>query len=116
MTSLALLDLRLNPLATLVLPEPIVGHVSPYVGELTRQGVSVYIYPLEVRLVAAPTVTDKFTFTFAGPPGSYRVQATSDFSTWTDLDEVPNVVGSGVFTDASVAPRQHCFYRVKLKQ
>ena len=114
LTSLALLDLSMNPLATLVLPEPIAGHVAPYVGELMRQGVAVYLYPLEVRLVAGPpAVADTFTFTLAGPPGTYRVQATSDFSTWTDLDVVPNVVGSGVFTDSSVG-QGHSFYRVKL--
>jgi hypothetical protein len=90
--------------------------VKPPVEELRRGGAAVYLYPVEARLSATqPIVTGTFTVTLAGPPGSYRAQATPDFSTWTDLDSVTNVFGSAVFTDPSAGQRTQSFYRVKLE-
>jgi Leucine-rich repeat (LRR) protein len=112
---LSYLGLSGNPLATLVLPEPMVAAVLPPIGDLTNQGVAVYFYPLEARLVAGqPTAAGTFGFTLTGPPGSCRVQVTSDFSTWTDLDSVTNTNGTAAFTDSLAGQRPRAFYRVKV--
>jgi hypothetical protein len=116
LTNLGILYVGQNPLSTLVLPAPDAGAVFPSVWELRNDGVAVYLYPLETRLTAGlPLPAGAFKFTLSGPPGSYRVQITSDFSTWTDLDSVTNVVGSGEFTDSSAGQRPRSYYRVKLE-
>ncbi len=116
LSGLSYLYLGNNPLTTLVLPEPTAGAVNPPVETLRSQGVAVYLYPLAVRLaVGQPTVAGTFTFTLDGPPGSYRVQASTDFSKWTDLDSVTNVAGSREFTDPSAGQWPQSFYRVKLE-
>jgi hypothetical protein len=116
--TLVSLDVSENPLTTLVLPEsqPAFVNVFPSTATLRSQGVAVYVYPLTISLTAGqPMVAGAFTLTLAGPPGPYRVQVTSDFSAWSDLDLVSNVVGSAAFTDTSAGQRPRSFYRVKLE-
>ena len=115
--NLKYLDLNGNPLTLLVLPEPVVGAVCPPIEDLRNQGVAVYVYPLETRLIAEhQSSVGTFRFTLAGPPGSYRVQITADFSSWADLDAVTNVNGSAEFTDSSAGLRARSFYRVKMER
>lgn len=57
----------------------------------------------------------RFTLTHAGPPGSCRVQVTTDSSTWTEMNSVTNVVGSAAFTEDLADQRPRSFYRMKLE-
>jgi hypothetical protein len=115
--NLTSLDVTGNPLAALVLPEPAVPALSPPLDTLRSQGVAVYAYPLETRLAAGdPTPAGVFALTLTGPPGSYRVQITGDFSTWADAGEVANATGSATFTDTSALSSSWRFYRVQLEE
>ena len=77
------------------------------------RGVLPKFLPVTEKLVTPqPTRAGGFEFTLTGPPGSYRVQVTSDFATWTDLEAVVNINGTVTFTDLSATERPWSFYRV----
>ncbi len=102
------------PLQRFVLPEPLAqGVLASLVAQLRNQGVSVFTYPLTVRLLALPvTAGAPFEFRLNGPPGTYRLQVTEDFSTWTELDPVAyDANGPMQITDPSAGTRPHSFYR-----
>jgi Leucine-rich repeat (LRR) protein len=113
-TNLIYLGLLNTPLQRLVLPEPLAqGALASLVADLVNQGVSVSIYLPRLRLVALLRTTGKtFEFLLTGPPGTYRLQVTQDFSTWTELDSVTIDANESVqVTDPSANSRARGFYR-----
>ena len=68
---LVTLVLNGNPLTTLVLSQPLAAtNLAPLVAALENQGVSVFTYPLEVRLVRLLALIGAFKFGITGPPGA----------------------------------------------
>ena len=114
LTSLTTLNLAGNPLQSFVLPEPLgQGALASFVDDLVNQGVSVSLYLPTLRLIGLPrTIGEAFEFLLTGPSGTYRIEMTRDFSTWTELDSVTvDGDGSVKVTDPSANARSHSFYR-----
>jgi hypothetical protein len=91
-----------NPLAIFVLSEPLAAtNLAGTVTSLQNQGVSVFTYPLAVRL-ASPFRTGSGTveFSLTGPPGIYAVQSSTNLAS-TNWVTATNKFGNAVFTDAS---------------
>ena len=114
-TNLSTLGLGGNPLTTFILSEPQAATTLAFtVTTLRNQGVSVFTYPLAIRL-ATPhrTGVGAFAFTLTGPPGIYAVFASTDLVSWSEPGGVTNLLGSALFSDleANVSPRK--FYRVR---
>jgi hypothetical protein len=117
MTNLTYLSVGGNPLTKMILPEPPVANLNPPIETLRKEGVAVYVYPLQVRLIAEHMeATGQFAISVTGPPGTYRVQVTSDFSTWTDLEAIVNLNGIVTFTEALSAQQTRSFFRVKTEE
>jgi hypothetical protein len=78
---------------------------------LQNQGVSVFIYPLAIRLIQLEQSIGAFQFAIIGPPGVYVVHGSADLALWNELGLVTNRLGSIVFTDERppLSPRK--FYR-----
>ena len=113
LTNLTRLSIFRNPLQSIILPHTLaVGTLADTVAYLVTQGVSVSIYPLTLSLVGgAWTATGTFECLLTGPPGTYRIQVTPDFSTWADIGPVVNETGSVQVADPSVNSRTRGFYR-----
>jgi hypothetical protein len=121
MTNLASLSFLANPLTTLVLSEPLAASTNlavnlTTIASLRNQGISVFTYPLAVRLLS-PTrnITGAFELTLTGPPGLYSVLGTADLSAWHEVGIATNVVGSIRFTDLTTILSQRRFYRALLR-
>jgi hypothetical protein len=79
---------------------------------LRSQGVSIHSYPETIRLANSRTGAGAFEFVLRGPPGSYLVQMTADFTSWTDLQPLANTTGTAAYSDAALSDRTQRFYRV----
>src|SRR4029077_16013821 len=76
-----------NPLATLVLSEPLAAtNLAGTVATLRSQGVSVFTYPVAVRMDTPHlTASEAFEFTLNGPPGVYTIFSSADLTVWSEL-------------------------------
>jgi formylglycine-generating enzyme required for sulfatase activity len=116
LTNLASLFVDANPLTSFVVSEAMAAaNLAGLVASLQNRGVSVFTYPLAVRLSRLRQPIGAFQFVITGPPGPYVVLASTDLSVWGELRTVTNTLGSIVFTDveAHLAPRR--FYRTLLQ-
>jgi PKD repeat protein len=56
-----------------------------------------------------------FSFTLSGDPGfNYAIEATTNFSTWTNLATLTNATGQVPFTDTNIIPYRYRAYRARL--
>jgi len=113
LTRLSALELDGNPLDTLVISEPMAaGRLAGLVASFRNEGVAVFTFPLDLRLVLpGRTLAGAFEFTLTGPPGVYAVLVSSDLAAWNQFGAVTNELGSAVFTDATASPQN--FYRAR---
>jgi hypothetical protein len=115
MTQLVALGFLANPLTTFVLPETVAAmNLAGDVASLQSQGVSVFTYPLTVRLIRLRQPIGAFQFVITGPPGVYAVLGSTDLVVWGELGAVANPLGSIVFTDVAAHLSPQKFYRVSL--
>jgi formylglycine-generating enzyme required for sulfatase activity len=106
-----------NPLTTLVLSEVLAASTNLTINQgdtlatLPGQGVSVFIYPLEVRLLRPRPLIGAFQFGITGPPGVYTILESTDLAAWSVLSPITNSLGSTSFVDptAHISPQK--FYR-----
>ena len=112
-TNLTELNLQGNPLNAFVLSE-LLSRIS-LVDEqdaLQKQAVPIFAYPLTLSLRAGrQTVANTFALTLHGPPGTYRLEVTDDFETWTALDPVSIATGTTLCIDGSTSRRPQGSYR-----
>jgi formylglycine-generating enzyme required for sulfatase activity len=112
MTQLLTLVLNGNPLASLILSEPLAAtNLTNTVSLLQNQGVTVFTYPLAARLFRLRQPIGAFQFALTGPPGAYAILASTDLATWNELGTVTNKLGNIVFTDGTAHLSQKKFYR-----
>ena len=111
--SLNTLVLDANPLQSVILPKALAdGALANTVTSMRNRGVIVSTYSLTVSLAARPqNINGTFECVLNGPPGTYRIQVTPDFSAWTDIGPVINTYGSVPVTDTSASSRAQSFYR-----
>ena len=118
MTNLTLLSFGQNPFTTLVISETLAASTNlsvnlTTISELPNQGVTVFTYPLALRLSSPRrTATGAFKFTLTGPPGRYSIQTSTGLSEWSDESIVTNVVGTADSTDSGVSRQK--FFRATL--
>lgn len=101
-----------NPFQTLVLSEPsATGLLSNTVTSLKNDGISVFTYPVEPRLVRPLELIGAFKFALTGPPGTYSILRSSNLIAWEAVRAVNNPLGSINFQEptAGLAPQE--FYR-----
>ena len=116
MSQLSTLGLEGNPLATLVLSEPLATTgLSAVVATLQNQGVSVFTYPLAAQLVRPLALIGAFKFAITGPPGVYSVFGSTNLTTWSVVGVATNPVGSVNFHDVTANAFPQKFYRVLLQ-
>jgi hypothetical protein len=66
-------------------------------------------------LLAPQTTNGTFGFTLSGDPGfNYAIEATSNYSTWTNLAILTNATGEVPFTDTNVILYRYRAYRARL--
>jgi hypothetical protein len=66
-------------------------------------------------LLAPQTTNGKFGFTLSGDPGfNYAIEATTNFSTWTNLAILTNAFGEVPFLDTNNVPLRYRAYRARL--
>jgi uncharacterized repeat protein (TIGR01451 family) len=66
-------------------------------------------------LLAPQTTNGAFGFTLSGDPGfNYAIEATTNFSTWTNLAILTNATGEIPFTDTNIVPYRYRAYRARL--
>ena len=103
-----------NPLTTFVLSEPLAAiGLAGVVDSLRNQGVSVFTYPLAVRITSPLQTTATFKFTLTGPPGIYAVLSSSNLTAWSAQGTATNTLGTVSFTDGSANLSPQKFYRVR---
>ncbi len=115
LAKLTFLFLEGNPLNTLVLSEPLAAtNLADIVATLQSQNVSVFTFPLTMRLTL-PRRTDAGAFQFAliGPPGIYTLLGSDDLAVWSELGVLTNQLGLVRFSDlAPLSPQK--FYAARL--
>jgi len=113
MDNLTTLYLGDNPLQTLILSEDLAaGNLSGVVAQLRDQGVAVYTYPVTGHLSGwLRNAAGAFAFTFQGPPGTYRVMASTNLAAWTEMGSLTNRTGSVTFTNAAASGFPRLFHR-----
>jgi hypothetical protein len=90
-----LLELRNNPLQTVVLPDALAtNRLANLVQALEASAVTVHVYPVSPRLAQPRVGEGVFQATLEGPPGVHQVQHTPDLLEWTAVAQVTNVTGS----------------------
>jgi formylglycine-generating enzyme required for sulfatase activity len=121
LTNLVTLSFLANPLTTFILSEPLAASTNltvnlTTIASLRNQGISVFTYPLAVRLLSPRrTLIGAFELTLTGPPGLYSVLGSADLSTWHEVGIATNGVGSIGFTDLTTILSQRRFYRARLQ-
>ena len=82
------------------------GSITSTVASLTVAGRPLLLSPL--------ADTNGFSFTLSGDPGfNYAIEATTNFSTWTNLATLTNATGQVPFTDTNL-PYRFRAYRARL--
>jgi Leucine-rich repeat (LRR) protein len=105
LTNLQLLELRDNPLQTLVLPDVLATNgLAALVAALEAGGVVVHRYPVVPRLVELSVIGGKLHGILEGPPGIHQVQSTADLLSWTVTSTVTNELGNASVDAAMGAP------------
>lgn len=116
MSELATLGLEGNPLNTLVLPEPLASHaLSQIVTRLQAEGVGVFTFPLDVRLIRPLNLVGAFKMALTGPPGVYSIFGSTNLSNWSAIGIVTNPLGSVNFHDLTGDASPKRFYRALLR-
>src|SRR6185312_6320428 len=100
-----------NPLTAVVLPNTLETVLADTIAQLQDQGILVFTYPLAPQIVRPRPLLGAFQFGILGPPGNYSVLASTNLSTWMELDVVSNPLGAINFTDETSHNPQR-FYRV----
>jgi formylglycine-generating enzyme required for sulfatase activity len=115
MTQLTTLFVLGNPFVTFVISEPMAAtNLAPVVAALRNQGVSVFTYPLDARLVEPLMLPGSFKFGITGPPGVYSVLASTNLATWSAVGVATNPLGSVLFHDVTTNVLPQKFYRARL--
>jgi PKD repeat protein len=66
-------------------------------------------------LLNPQTTNGSFSFTLSGDPGfNYTIEATTNFSNWTNLATLTNATGEVPFTDTNIIPCRYRAYRARL--
>jgi formylglycine-generating enzyme required for sulfatase activity len=105
-----------NSLTTFVLSEPLATTgMASVVDSLTNQGIPVFTYPLEARLVRPLALVGAFKFAITGPPGVYTVFGSTNLTVWSVVDVATNPLGSVNFHDETANASPQKFYRVVLQ-
>jgi PKD repeat protein len=66
-------------------------------------------------LLAPQTTNGTFVFTLSGDPGfNYAIEATTNYSTWTNLAILTNATGEVPFIDTNIIPFRYRAYRARL--
>jgi Leucine-rich repeat (LRR) protein len=113
LTKLSTLFLNGNPFTTLVLSEQMaVTNLAATVASLRTQGVSVFTYPLAIRLTSPGRTGGAFRFTLTGPPGLYSVLASTNLVNWSAASTLTNALGTAAFTESAPLAQQK-FYRAR---
>jgi formylglycine-generating enzyme required for sulfatase activity len=105
-----------NPLTTFVLSEPLAATgMASVVDSLQRQGVSVFTYPLAVRLASPHRMSAAaIELALSGPPGSYAILSSTNLTAFSALGTATNTLGSAIFTDVQAQLSSPKFYRARL--
>jgi len=104
-----------NPFTTLVLSEPLAAtNLAGIVAFLRNQGISVFTYPLTVRLVRPRPLSGTFQIGITGPPGEYAVFSSTNLAHWNELGVASNQLGAINFTDVTAHLSSRKFYRALL--
>jgi formylglycine-generating enzyme required for sulfatase activity len=90
-----------NPLRTFVVSEVLATNLAETIASMQSQGVSVYTYPLTVRLARPRPLIGAFQFGILGPPGVYTILESSDLASWSVLSAITNSLGSISFVDTT---------------
>jgi hypothetical protein len=116
MTQLTTLFVLGNPFVTFVISEPMAAtNLAPVVAALRNQGVSVFTYPLDARLVQPLMLPGSFKLGITGPPGVYSIVASTNLATWSAVGVATNPLGSVIFHDVTTNVLPQKFYRVLLQ-
>src|SRR5204862_2406067 len=101
LTNLTELGVARNPLKTVVLSSQVEQtSLTDELASLKNDGITVFAYPLTIRVASAHAQNaGRAAFTVSGPPGTYRVEVTTDLKTWTELKTAANTTGTVEFTD-----------------
>lgn len=112
-TQLFHVDARFNPLATVALPDVLAtNRLSPWVADLTAQGVAVHVYPVVPTLAPLTWNDGTFQSGLLGPPGVHRLEATADLLEWQTVQRLTNRLGTVTFSVPPVGPYR--FFRTVL--
>src|SRR5204862_1788765 len=101
LTRLTSIFLDCNPLTIFVLSELAATNLAGAVTSLRNQGVAVFTYPLEVRLLSPLLAAGAFGFRLTGPPGIYTVLGSSDLATGSVLGVATNLLGRIAFPEGA---------------
>lgn len=116
MSELLTLGLDGNPLLTLVLSEPLAtAGLAGAVTKLRDQGVGVFTFPIDVRLLRPLDLIGAFKIAISGPPGTYSVFGSTNLVTWRALGVATNPLGNVNFHDVTVDSSPQKFYRALLQ-
>jgi hypothetical protein len=84
-----------------------IGSITSALASLTLAGRPILLDPQKTN--------GAFSFTLSGDPGfNYAIEATTNFSTWTNLAILTNATGEVPFIDTNVVPYRYRAYRARL--
>lgn len=101
----------LNPLVSVVLSEQQATKLAQDVAFLESEGVSVFTYPLEIRLLRPRLLTGAFQIGITGPPGDYVVLGSTNLLDWTQVGIASNPLGTVSFVDTNAHLFPQRYYR-----
>jgi hypothetical protein len=88
--------------------------VSNSLGSITSS-LATLTFASRPLLLAPQTTNGTFGFTLSGDPGfNYAIEATTNYSTWTNLAILTNATGEVPFTDTNIVPWRYRAYRARL--
>jgi PKD repeat protein len=88
--------------------------ISNSLGSITSSLASLSVAGRPI-LLNPQTTNGTFGFTLSGDPGfNYAIEATTNFSTWTNLAILTNATGEVPFTDTNIVPFRYRAYRARL--
>src|SRR5262249_42669565 len=114
-TNLMSLDLFLNPLTNLVLPEPLADtNLAELVQALRNQNIVVSTYALTIHFSPPRLLPGAFHMDITGPPGVYTILGSMDFVAWSEVAVETNLFGSIRLNDSITPLSQQKFYQARL--
>jgi PKD repeat protein len=88
--------------------------VSNSLGSVTSS-VATLAFASRPILLDPHTTNGAFSFRLSGDPGfNYAIEATTNFSTWTNLATLTNAIGEVPFSDTNIVPYRYRAYRARL--